>query len=332
MVNKKKTTIYDIASNVGVSTATVSRVINKDTRISRETAEKVFSMMRELNFKPRSYGAHQKRSKGLKERARKSGVGYNKIFFIHEFKLTNNLPNIIYSSLANSFSDRDYKVIACQQEEFDVHQISKGDGVIYYGKAEQTEELLKHGVPFVRILMQPEPGACKYDHITYNNESIGVIAADYLSSRGHKRVMIIGPMEKPFFKTRYSFFHKDIEAAGVEVLGADTYLISPENLGESDKAIRSAENRPTGFFVYNDEVAMMLYTYLNAIGINPGVDVEIISCDNSVILDNLKVKPASFDLHLEQIASQSAEQLLWRMKNPKAQPNLLIIEPELVTY
>ena len=180
--------------------------------------------------------------------------------------------------------------------------------------------------------MQPEPGACKYDHITYNNESLGVIAANYLSSRGHKRVMSIGPMEKPFFITRYNFCRKSIEAAGGEVLSADAYLISPENLGDSDKAIRSAKDRPTGYFVYNDEVAMMLYTYLNAIGIKPGVDVEVVSCDNSMMLENLDIKPASFDLHLEQIASQSAEQLLWRMKNPKAQPNLLIIEPELVTF
>jgi DNA-binding LacI/PurR family transcriptional regulator len=76
----------------------------------------------------------------------------------------------------------------------------------------------------------------------------------------------------------------------------------------------------------------MLYTYLDAIGIKPGVDIEVISCDNSLLLDNLDIKPASFDLHLQQIASRSAEQLLWRMKNPKAQPNILIIEPELVKF
>ncbi len=332
MSNGRKTTIYDIAASVGVSTATVSRVINKDVRISRATTEKVFSKMRELNFVPRSYGGPQKSGKHVNSRPRRNFESIKTIYFLHEFRLSNNLPNVIYSALADSFSDRNYKVIACQHDDFDFNRTSPGDGVIYYGKVGYLEQLLQNNIPFVRILMQPEPGQCKYDHITYNNESIGVMAADYLHSRGHERTMMIGPLERPFVKTRFKFFRENIEKAGGTVSEVDTYLISSEYLGAAEKLIKDPLKRPTGYFVYNDEVALMLYTYLDAIGIKPGVDIEVISCDNSLLLDNLDIKPASFDLHLQQIASRSAEQLLWRMKNPKAQPNILIIEPELVKF
>ena len=44
-------TIKDVAKRAGVSTATVSRVINGDPRISSKTKEKVLCCIRELDYK-----------------------------------------------------------------------------------------------------------------------------------------------------------------------------------------------------------------------------------------------------------------------------------------
>ena len=44
-------TIKDVAKRAGVSTATVSRVINGDPRISSKTKEKVLISIRELDYK-----------------------------------------------------------------------------------------------------------------------------------------------------------------------------------------------------------------------------------------------------------------------------------------
>ncbi len=46
------TTIYDVAKAAGVSSATVSRVINGSEKVRPETAERVRSVMRELSFTP----------------------------------------------------------------------------------------------------------------------------------------------------------------------------------------------------------------------------------------------------------------------------------------
>ena len=48
-----KPTIYEIAKKVGVSTATVSRVLNDSSRVSDKTKKRILKAMREMNYAPR---------------------------------------------------------------------------------------------------------------------------------------------------------------------------------------------------------------------------------------------------------------------------------------
>ena len=51
---EKKVSIIDVAQKAGVSTATVSRVINKNGGYSKKTEEKVMQTIRECGFTPNS--------------------------------------------------------------------------------------------------------------------------------------------------------------------------------------------------------------------------------------------------------------------------------------
>lgn len=51
-IYKDRVTIYEVASKAGVSLATVSRVINNTGNVSKETAEKVNSVIAKLGFQP----------------------------------------------------------------------------------------------------------------------------------------------------------------------------------------------------------------------------------------------------------------------------------------
>ncbi len=48
----KEITINDIASEAGVSKATVSRVLNNPEKVAKETREKVLRVVQERNFRP----------------------------------------------------------------------------------------------------------------------------------------------------------------------------------------------------------------------------------------------------------------------------------------
>ena len=49
---EKRTTIYDIASKLGISTATVNRALTGKTRVKQETRDLVLKTAKEMGFRP----------------------------------------------------------------------------------------------------------------------------------------------------------------------------------------------------------------------------------------------------------------------------------------
>jgi DNA-binding LacI/PurR family transcriptional regulator len=52
MIDKKKTTIYEVAKEAGVSRQTVSRVLNNRPDVSRETRKRIKDIMEMLEYHP----------------------------------------------------------------------------------------------------------------------------------------------------------------------------------------------------------------------------------------------------------------------------------------
>ncbi|MDN6899423.1 substrate-binding domain-containing protein [Oenococcus sicerae] len=52
MAENKQPTIYDVSERVGVSLATVSRVVNNNGKVKDETRQKVLKAIKELNYRP----------------------------------------------------------------------------------------------------------------------------------------------------------------------------------------------------------------------------------------------------------------------------------------
>lgn len=55
-------TIFDVAKEAGVSKSTVSRVINRDTKVKKETRDAVEAAIKKLNYSP-SYMAQAIRTR-----------------------------------------------------------------------------------------------------------------------------------------------------------------------------------------------------------------------------------------------------------------------------
>jgi DNA-binding LacI/PurR family transcriptional regulator len=65
--NRMPHTIYDIAKIAGVSSATVSRVLNDPVLVSTETRSRVLSVISDLKYRPNAHAIQLVRSKGHSE-------------------------------------------------------------------------------------------------------------------------------------------------------------------------------------------------------------------------------------------------------------------------
>jgi LacI family transcriptional regulator len=108
-------------------------------------------------------------------------------------------------------------------------------------------------------------------------------------------------------------------------------LFAGNDLESIAEAIADSDPRPDGLFVSQDVEAIGLYPMLVQRGIRPGIDVQIISCNNEQSgLAMLSPRPATIDLGTEQIGRWAVTRLVNRIARPSEPPIRMLIAPKLM--
>jgi len=194
-------------------------------------------------------------------------------------------------------------------------------------------------VPMVQVMGLLPQGEC--DHVSYDPERTGALAAGYLSEKGHQLCACLGASNTEVFRRRALAFRRHLENSGVTVedlLDKDLVSIDQDHNAVEERiltrlvdALIKMKPRPSGLFILADMLAPGVYRLLQAHGIRPGVDLEIVSCNNEEpYLNDLRPVPAVVDVQGEEIGFRAVEQLFWRMQNPSKTPVSITIAPRLV--
>ena len=145
-------TIKDVAKRAGVSTATVSYVINRNRYVSDELTGRVLKAIKELNFTPSKVARSLRRGKS-------SVIG------LIMDDITNRFASQFTRGLENIASENEYSIIISDLQEKPENEVNsinmllehRVEGVIYsgYGKVEnQLLELYRKGLP-VAVVDKP---------------------------------------------------------------------------------------------------------------------------------------------------------------------------------
>ena len=340
-------TSNDVAKLTGVSRSTVSLVMNNHPRISPATVLKVREAAKQIGYEPRRVTM---RSGPRIKRSRPASYRKMQVALISQLKPF-LLQTPVYSKLLHGIEDElgklDYNLIIRNlpdenPEDKIPHKI---DGAILFhvNAIQSNAKLLRElrRIPCVSVMGQAEEGEF-FDHVTYKNGNIGLIAAEYLLSKGHKVLLYMGKENDvgcADFNRRAGF----MPAVGKG--GATTYeILSDYFIDESVKMqlpnIKTVGNavdkflrlprRPTAIFASADIIVVGLYHTLRHYDIIHGRDVEIVGVNNdSILLNNFSPRPASVDIHAETVGRKAVERLLWRIDNPKEPLGKIEIEPEM---
>jgi LacI family transcriptional regulator len=176
-----------------------------------------------------------------------------------------------------------------------------------------------------------------------NNAVIGDMAGRYLVRQGHRRLAYLGANRESWsMRLRAFAFQKAAEDAGAQadVFGASAsaggdYWSGDGLAGAADQLAASvvgASPMPTGLFVEEDRLIPMIDRALRARGVRPGVDVEIVGCnDERPHYAGLASLPARIDIRPEAVGRRGVEQLVWRMRNPEISERVrVMVEPTLI--
>lgn len=342
-----------VAEIAGVSLATVSRVVNNRSGVSRKRAELVRRVMSDLNYDPVPLDQRPSRNPQVAGMtAGKTGhIGVLILDNLYQFA-----PNLFASQMRGvekGAAEHGFNAVVSHATTAEQMSpaIANGqvDGLILIGSTPPPwlKERLAN-VPRVWLNSHHEASG---DSVLAGNHQIGALAADYLLDRGHREVGFLCAMaDHPPYPTRSSAFGFRIQERK-QGTGVGEF-ISPARASEGGPSDPSRDEfgalqeqvvwlvdrllaespQITGLFVPNDLMTAIVYAVLAERGIKPGKDIEIISCNNEMsCLIGLNPRPATIDVGAEAIGVRGIEQLVWRMRHPEDdRPSELAVTPLLI--
>jgi len=321
-------TIYDIAQKAGVSIATVSRVFNDNTSVSKKNREKVLKIADEMGYYPQGYA---------------SGLAGKK----------NNLITAIVPILSNYFF---MEVLAGIQDQIVEHNFdlniynvtSRGGNML-----EQVEHVFKKrmsdGYLMISIHMEEQKWAqlnkyklpitlideyyAEYDSVSVDSVEGAYKATNKLIEDGHKKIAFISALEgsKPI-RQRTEGYMKALDEHG---LPFNKKLITRADLNNRDgftekggylsmKKLLKMDARPDACLCASDIQALGALKALS----DAGEWMPMISFDDIEISEYLGLSTMRQPMY--DMGYMATQKVINRIKNKNHTVSHTVFSPELV--
>jgi DNA-binding LacI/PurR family transcriptional regulator len=347
-------TVRDVARQAGVSLGSVSRALNGSADLNPVLRERILAAAHDLRYAP----LRKRRGVTGTRRGRPAeGRNIGLICFGMEDTLV-QLP--VVSTAVHGVED----ALSTHGGTLMFANIPRGDrvpqfmaekqvaGVILKGPnmgrlpAESDSELLRaiYRLPHVWLLGKL-PNA-HGDHCNFDHEIAGALIATHLYEKGHRHVAYLNP--KPGhaqFEPLKTAFANSAQALGLQVdvlepdaepslewpLPAIPSKVVVESLA-ARWAARRAKQRATALVVGADSAAVQLYAALNKLGVQPGREVGIVSCnDEHQLIMSLEPALTTINVGAEMVGRSAVARLAWRMAQSSDDRAVrILVEPRLV--
>lgn len=332
--------ILEVAHLAGVSRATVSRVMNGTAVVDPQKVQLVREAIDKIGYRPPDVRRGPKVGSRRAQEVGQIGLlaaDANAVSLYH-LPVYPRLLHGLQRALGKGGSN--LVLLNMEGGRFpETSELDRLDGVFLLGKfgslrPEQRSILRRR--PVVWLMRMHSDDRHFFDHVFYNNESIGRIAAHYLLDRGHRSVAFVNSRpEHPAFVARATTFKDAVERSGatahLEISAGGAQSNGSDGLRDLVDRMLKHDPRPTGLFVPNDRQLVGVYTSLAARGVLPGRDIDVIGCDNeTALLEHLSPRSTSIDLNLEEVGARGVEQMQRRIENEDSPRVTVLVEPTLV--
>ncbi len=270
-------TIYDVARAAGVSTTTVSHVLNGTRHVSDETQARVRQAVEELRFRPNSLARSL-----VRQETRTLAL------------IVPDNVNPFFAELARRIEDHGfsagYNVILCnsdrnptkEQAYLDMLISKRVDGIIVMTMSsdlEKLQPLLDTRIPVVMFEREYE----QIDAVLLDNVAGGYDATRHLLDLGHRRIGCIGgPDAQTRSHERVRGYEKALAEAGIRT---DLDLIQAGDWTYTGgqgaaRALLQLPSPPTAIFACNDLMAIGTMSAVWERNLRVPEDVSVVGLDN----------------------------------------------------
>lgn len=320
----------DVARLAGVSTSTVSHVINKDRFVSEAITEKVDAAIKSLNYAPsalaRSLKLNQTRTIGMLITAS-----------------TNPFYSELVRGVERSCFERGYSLVLCNTEgdeqrmnrNLETLMQKRVDGLLLLCTEthQPSLEIMQRYPSIPSVMMDWAPFDGDSDLIQDNSLLGGDMATRYLIERGHTRIACIsGPLDKTPARLRLEGYREAMHNARLPI--PDGYEITSNfEFGGGFDAMQKLlahPQRPDAVFVGNDAMAVGAYQALYQAGLRIPQDMAVIGYDDIELARYMTPPLTTIHQPKDELGELAIDVLIHRIAQPGQKQQRMQLTPELV--
>lgn len=321
------TTIKDIAKIAGVSSATVSRIINGKGEASQETINRIMKLVSDLNYKP------NRLAKTLSQRS-------SNIIAVMLPNLVNPYFGELLRAIDTEATNHNFQLLICNTNDCRKKVEQFLDSIINnyaFGAIictlqvtlEDLKQLEKAGVHTVTI--DRSSFEHPYSAVNIDQEKGSYIATEFLIKKGARNIIFIsGPEYDSLSPERETGYKRALKKYG---LSAEPVILRGTFSLESGYQLTHnyiKEKKPfDAIFASNDLMAIGAMRACRDFKLSVPDKVKIIGNDNLTIDEYLLPKLTSLSQNKKLVGKTVIEELL-SLKDEKVLPRKILIQPRII--
>ncbi len=327
-------TIYDIAKACKFSRSTISRVINGDPKVKKQTRENIQRVIKEMKYSP----------SGI---ARSLVKGSTDIVSLIVGDITNPFYVEISKTIQETLYKHGYMTVLCNSDynidlenKYIETSIEKNFSGIIMMSATGSDEKLKKAIEnnIHIVLVNRYSPKVNTDAVLVDDFKGAYMATGYLISLGHKRIALLnGPQHSTASRNTLEGYIAMMNEAGLEIREGDiTEGDLTQRAGSAvGTSILQSKKDITAILCTTDAMATgVIDTYLGC-GKKIPEDLSVIGYDWSRLSYEGKIKLTTIGVLHSEIGNVASELIVGRLKkssknNEETNHRRIILEPRLI--
>lgn len=328
----KKTTIYDIAKELNITAATVSRALNDNPKISKKTRALVFDTAKKMNYEQNKLAL-----------ALKSGKSNNIGVIVP--RIDSNFFASVIRGIEDELSPLGYHVIITQTHEIknreaetiDTLLNAQVDGILMsLSKAdtpiENFERILKKNVPL--IFFDRKKDVKGVSSVTIDDFEGGYKATKHLINQGYKNIAHFSvDQDIEIYQERCNGYKQALLDSGIEV--NKKYTVQSESSLEAGanamRTLLKMKNPPDALFSSSDFAALGAIQVLKEQQIKVPNEFAVVGFSNEPFTKFMELSISSVDQSPKEMGKMAAKVFLEQVNSNGIKiEKKVVLDPELI--
>ena len=318
----RRTTIYDIAKELDITAASVSRALNNNPKISESTRKLVIETAAKMNYKQNKLAL-----------ALRSGKSFNVGVIVP--RIDSNFFASVIRGIEEELYAHKYNVIICQTHEDEKREFenintllnAQVDGILMSVSNISSEDLSSDNDKIIKRVVEKNVPLIFFDRkkniegvssVTINDFEVSYLATKHLIDQGCSRIAHFkGNQNLEIFKNRYNGYKQALIDNGIE-FDEDYVVQTKSNINEGAdavKALMKLKFPPDALFSSGDFAALGAIQQLKSDGIRIPEDFCVVGFGNEPFTDFMELPMSTVNQVPLEMGKMAAKVFLERINN-----------------